>query len=72
MKNLHLLTGDSFEKVVEWYSQKLGKFTIDRQKRGNQALYDKQTKDGEVTTITTINVPAGQTKIVLMKGKLKK
>jgi hypothetical protein len=74
MKNLHLLTGDPFDKVLAWYTQELGKFTVDPQKKGTQALYSKKNKDGEVmtVTITTINVPAGQTKIVLNKGKFAK
>jgi hypothetical protein len=41
MKNIHIFTSDPFEKVVEWYSQKLGKFQVEHQKRGKQALGQK-------------------------------
>jgi hypothetical protein len=44
IKNTHILTGDPFEKVVAWYSQKLGEFDIDRQKKGTQALWSKETE----------------------------
>jgi hypothetical protein len=74
MKNLHLLTSDPFQKVLDWYTQKLGKFTVDPQKGGTQALWDKKTPDGVVMTVTVTNikVPPGQTKIVMTKFQMKK
>ena len=73
MKNIHILTGDPFEKVVAWYSQKLGKFDIDRQKKGTQALWNKETDDGNFMTVTISNIlsPAGQVEITMTKMKTK-
>ncbi len=73
MKNIHILTSDPFEKVVAWYSQKLGKFDIDRQKKGTQALWNKETDDGNFMTVTISNIlsPAGQVEITMTKMKMK-
>jgi hypothetical protein len=73
MKNIHLLTGDSFDKVVEWYTQKLGAFDVDKQPGGSQALWSKDTDDGffMTTTISTIKAPAGKVAITMTKGKVK-
>jgi hypothetical protein len=72
MKNIHIFTSDPFDKVVAWYTQKLGKFTIDRQKKGTQAMWDKKTPDGVVMTVTisNINAPAGKVEITMTKMKL--
>jgi hypothetical protein len=69
MKNIHLLTHDPLEKVIAWYTQKLGKFDIDRQKKGTQAMWNKDTPDGffMTVTITTIVAPAGQVEIIMTK-----
>lgn len=74
MKNLHILSSDPFEKVLDWYSQKLGKFTTDPQKGGIQALWSKKNNDGVVMTVTisNINSPPGQTKITMTKFQMKK
>jgi hypothetical protein len=74
MKNIHILTSDPFEKVVAWYTQKLGKFDIDRQKKGTQALWNKEAPDGFFMTVTISNIfaPAGQVEITLMKMKTEK
>lgn len=71
IKNLHVLTSDPFDKVVEWYSQKLGPFDIDNQKEGSQALWNKETPDGffMTATISTILAPPGKVAIVLNKMK---
>jgi len=73
MKNIQIFTSDPFEKVVAWYSQKLGKFDIDRQKKGMQAFWNKETDDGTVMTvnISNISAPAGQVKITMTKMKMK-
>src|SRR3972149_11227277 len=40
LKNIHLLTSDPFDKVVEWYRQKLGRFRVTKTpNRGNHALW---------------------------------
>jgi hypothetical protein len=71
MKNIKILTGDSFDEVVAWYSKELGEFDIDHQKKGSQALWSKETDDGifQAATITTIFAPAGKVAIILVKGK---
>ena len=71
MKNIKLLTSDSFDEVVEWYSQKLGEFDVEHQEKGYQALWSKKTDDGifQAATITTIFAPAGKVAIILVKGK---
>ena len=73
MKNLHILSSDPFQKVLDWYTQKLGKFMIDPQKGGTQALWSKETKDGVVMTVTISNIsaPAGQVEITMTKMKVK-
>jgi hypothetical protein len=71
MKNLKLLTSDSFDEVVAWYSQKLGEFDIDNQDKGSQALWNKKTDDlFQAVTISTINADAGKVVITLVKGKV--
>lgn len=72
MKNIKLLTSDSFEEVVEWYSKELGEFDIDHQEKGSQALWKKKTKDGifQAATISTILAPSGKVTITLVKGKV--
>jgi hypothetical protein len=74
IKNLHILTSDPFETVVEWYSQKLGPFDIDKQQKGSQAMWNKETQDGffMTATITTILAPPGKVAIVLNKMKTEK
>ena len=74
IKNLHILTSDPFDKVVEWYSQKLGPFDIDKQKGGSQAMWNKKTQDGffMTATITSILAPPGKVAIVLNKMKTDK
>ena len=74
MKNLHILTSDPFDKVVEWYSQKLGPFDIDKQQGGSQAMWNKETQDGffMTATITTILAPPGKVAIVLNKMRPQK
>ncbi|HAB54005.1 MAG TPA: hypothetical protein DCE80_17810 [Ignavibacteriales bacterium] len=71
MKNIKLLTSDSFEEVVAWYSKELGEFDVDHQEKGSQALWSKETDDGifQAATITTIFAPAGKVAIILVKGK---
>lgn len=73
MKNIKLLTDDSFEDVVNWYTEKLGEFQIDNQEKGSQALWRKES-DGTVqtATISTILSPEGKTAITLVKGKLRR
>jgi hypothetical protein len=73
MKNIHILTSDPFEKVVAWYSPKLEKFDIDRQQKGTQALWHKETDDGIFMTVTISNIfsPAGQVEITMTKMKMK-
>jgi hypothetical protein len=73
LKNIHILTSDPLEKVVAWYSGKLGKFDIDRQKNGTQALWHKEAADGFFMTITisTMTAPAGQVEITMNKMKTK-
>lgn len=70
-KNIHILTSDPFEKVVAWYTKKLGKFDIDRQKKGTQAMWDKETNDGFFITviISNMNAPAGKVEITMTKMK---
>lgn len=74
LKNLHILTSDPFDKVVEWYSQKLGPFDIDKQQKGSQAMWNKETPDGffMTATITTILAPPGKVAIVLNKMRPQK
>jgi predicted small lipoprotein YifL len=74
LKNIHILTGDPLEKVVEWYSQKLGKFDVDSQKNGTQALWHKEASDGFFMTVTisTMTAPAGQVEITMNKMKTEK
>ena len=71
MKNIKILTSDSFDEVVAWYSKELGEFDIDHQEKGSQALWNKETDDGifQAATITTIFAPAGKVAIILVKGK---
>lgn len=71
MKNIKLLTDDSFDDVVAWYTKELGEFNIDHQKKGSQALWSKETDDGifQTTTITTMFAPAGKVAIIMVKGK---
>jgi hypothetical protein len=73
LKNIHVLTSDPFDKVVEWYSQKLGKFDIDTQKDGAQAMWSKETDDGFFMTVTisTLTAPAGQVEVTINKMKAK-
>jgi hypothetical protein len=56
-----------------WYSQKLGEFDIDRQKKGTQALWNKETDDGIFMTVTISNIsaPVGQVEITMTKMKVK-
>ena len=74
-KNIHVLTSDPFDKVVKWYSQKLGEFDVDEtpKKGKTQALWNKETGDGvlRTATISTINTPAGQVSITLVKMTVK-
>ena len=74
MTNIHLLTSDPFDTVVEWYTQKLGSFQVDRQERGSQALWNKKMGGGYVMTATITNIlaPPGNVVIVLTKGKFGK
>ncbi len=74
MKNIKLLTDDSFDDVVAWYSKELGEFDIDHQKKGSQALWNKETDEGifQAATITTIFAPAGKVAIILVKGKTRR
>jgi hypothetical protein len=58
VKNIYILTSGPFEKVVEWYSQKLGKFQVEHQKDGKQALWDKMTPEGVFMTVTISNILA--------------
>jgi len=71
MKNIKLLTSDSFDEVVEWYSHKLGEFDVEHQEKGYQALWSKETDDGifQAATISTIFAPTGKVAIILVKGK---
>ena len=71
MKNIKILTNDSFDEVVAWYSKELGEFDVDHQEKGSQALWSKETDDGifQTTTITTIFAPAGKVAIIMVKGK---
>ena len=71
IKNVHIFSSDPFEKVVAWYSEKLGKFDIDRQAKGAQALWYKETEDGFFmnVTISTLTAPPGQVEITLNKMK---
>ena len=71
MKNIKLLTSDSFDEVVAWYSKELGEFDVEHQEKGYQALWSKETDDGifQAATITTIFAPAGKVGIILVKGK---
>ena len=71
MKNIKILTGDSFDEVVAWYSKELGEFDIDHQEKGSQAPWNKKSDDGifQAATITTIFAPAGKVAIILVKGK---
>ena len=71
MKNIKLLTDDSFDEVVAWYSKELGEFDIDHQEKGSQALWNKESDDGllQAVTISTIFAPAGKVAITMVKGK---
>ena len=73
MKNIKLLTNDSFDEVVAWYTEKLGEFQVDNQDKGSQALWRKES-DGTVqtATISTILSPEGKVTITLVKGKLRR
>ena len=73
MKNIKLITDDSFDEVVSWYTEKLGEFQIDNQEKGSQALWNKKT-DGtfQAATISTILAPAGKTAITLVKGNVRR
>ncbi|MHC1725013.1 MAG: hypothetical protein AB9866_03135 [Syntrophobacteraceae bacterium] len=72
LKNIHVFSSDPFDKVVAWYSHKLGKFDIDRQAKGTQALWHKETDDGFFmnVTISTLTAPPGQVEITLNKMKM--
>ena len=74
MKNIKILTSDSFDEVVAWYSKELGEFDVEHQEKGYQALWSKETDDGifQAATITTIFAPAGKVAIILVKGKTKR
>jgi hypothetical protein len=73
MQNLKLLTDDSFEEVVKWYTEKLGKFQINTQKKGSQALWRKEAGGSvQAATISTILAPEGKTAITLVKGNLRR
>jgi len=69
MKNIHIFTSDPLEKVVEWYSRKLGEFDIERQTGGTQAMWSKKTPDGIFMTVTISNIfaPPGQVEITMTK-----
>ena len=71
MKNIKILTSDSFDEVVAWYSKELGEFDIDHQEKGSQALWNKESDDSifQAATVTTIFAPAGKVGIILVKGK---
>jgi hypothetical protein len=73
MQNVHLLTGDSFEKVLTWYTQKIGKFTDASSSKGKQSLWRNEPKEGGFMTVTisTIEVPPGQVRITMTKANLK-
>jgi hypothetical protein len=45
MQNVHLLTKDSFEKVLAWYTQKIGKFTDLSSSKGKQATWREEPKE---------------------------
>lgn len=74
MKNIHVVTSDPFDKVVEWYSQKLGPFDVERQEKGSQAMWSKDMGGGVVmtTTISNILAPPGKVAIVLTRGSFGK
>jgi hypothetical protein len=74
LKNIHIFTSDPLDKVVTWYSGKLGKFDIDRQKKGTQAMWHKEAADGFFMTVTISNIdaPAGQVEITMNKMKTEK
>jgi hypothetical protein len=74
MQNVHLLTSDPYEKVLTWYSQKLGKFTDASSPKGKQALWREEPKEGgfKTVTITTVDAPAGKVRIVMAKASFKK
>ncbi len=69
MKNIRVLSSDPFDKVVAWYSKKLGEFDVEQVpgKGGPQALWNKETEDGVAlsATISNINAPVGQVAITL-------
>lgn len=71
MKNIKILTDDSFDEVVNWYSKQIGEFDIDHQEKGSQALWNKESDDGmwQAVTISTILAPKGKTAITLVKGQ---
>ena len=74
MKNIKILTSDSFDEVVAWYSKELGEFDIDHQEKGSQALWNKESDDGlwQAVTISTILAPPGKVAITMVKGKTKR
>jgi hypothetical protein len=74
MKNIKILTSDSFDEVVKWYSKELGEFDIDHQEKGSQALWNKESSDGlwQAVTISTILAPPGKVAITMVKGKTRK
>ena len=74
MKNIKILTGDSFDEVVAWYSKELGEFDIDHQEKGSQAMWNKESDDGmwQAVTISTILAPPGKVAITMVKGKTKR
>jgi hypothetical protein len=74
MKNIKILTDDSFDEVVAWYSKELGEFDIDHQEKGSQAMWNKESDDGlwQAVTISTILAPPGKVAITMVKGKTKR
>lgn len=74
LKNIKLLTSDSFDEVVQWYSKELGEFDIDHQEKGSQALWNKESDDGlwQAVTISTILAPPGKVAITMVKGKTRR
>jgi hypothetical protein len=74
MKNIKILTSDSFDEVVAWYSKELGEFDIDHQEKGSQAMWNKESDDGmwQAVTISTILSPPGKVAITMVKGQTKR
>ena len=72
MQNVYLLTSDPFEKVLAWYTRKIGKFKELSSTKGKQATWREEPKEGgfKTVTISTINAPAGQVKITMTKALL--